>query len=38
MYDSQYEEYIRSVLGYPSTANMNQNQMYQTEYPNPSSP
>ena len=36
MYDSQYEEYIRSVLGYPSTANMNQNQMYQTEYPNPS--
>ena len=41
MYDSQYEEYIRSVLGYPSTATMNQNhinqnQMYQTEYPNPS--
>ena len=36
MYDNQYEEYIRSVLGYPSTANMNQNQMYQNEYPNPS--
>ena len=41
MYDNQYEEYIRSVLGYPSTATMNQNhinqnQMYQTEYPNPS--
>ena len=34
MYDNQYEEYIRSVLGYPSTANMNQNQMYQNEYPN----
>ncbi len=36
MYDNQYEEYIRSVLGYPSTANMNQNQMYQNEYSNPS--
>lgn len=36
MYDNQYEEYIRSVLGYPSTTNMNQNQMYQNEYPNPS--
>ena len=41
MYDNQYEEYIRSVLGYPTTANMNQNhinqnQMYQAEYPNPS--
>ena len=36
MYDNQYEEYIRSVLGYPSTANMNQNQMYQNEYPNSS--
>ena len=36
MYDNQYEAYIRSVLGYPSTANMNQNQMYQNEYPNPS--
>lgn len=36
MYDNQYEEYIRSVLGYPSTANMNQNQMYQNEYPNTS--
>ena len=36
MYDNQYEEYIRSVLGYSSTANMNQNQMYQNEYPNPS--
>ncbi len=41
MYDNQYEEYIRSVLGYPSTAtmnqnHMNQNQMYQNEYPNPS--
>ena len=36
MYDNQYEDYIRSVLGYPSTANMNQNQMYQNEYPNPS--
>ena len=35
MYDNQYEEYIRSVLGYPTTANMNQNQMYH-EYPNPS--
>lgn len=34
MYDNQYEEYIRSVLGYPSTANMNQNQMYPNEYPN----
>ena len=34
MYDNQYEEYIRSVLGYPSTTNMNQNQMYQNEYPN----
>ena len=34
MYDNQYEEYIRSVLGYPSTANMNQNQMYLAEYPN----
>ena len=36
MYDNQYEEYIRSVLGYPTTANMNQNQMYQNEYPNTS--
>lgn len=36
MYDNQYEEYIRSVLGYPSTTNMNQNQMYQNEYLNPS--
>ena len=36
MYDNQYEEYIRSVLGYPSTTNMNQNQMYQNEYPNSS--
>ena len=36
MYDNQYEEYIRSVLGYPSTTNMNQNQMYQNEYQNPS--
>lgn len=36
MYDNQYEEYIRSVLGYPNTTNMNQNQMYQNEYPNPS--
>ena len=41
MYDNQYEEYIRSVLGYPTTTNMNQNQinqnqMYQAEYPNPS--
>ena len=40
MYDNQYEEYIRSVLGYPNTVNMNQNQMYQNEYqneyPNPS--
>ena len=41
MYDKQYEEYIRSVLGYPSTRDINQNyirqnQMYQTEYPNPS--
>ena len=36
MYDNQYEEYIRSVLGYPSTANMNQNQMFQNEYSNPS--
>lgn len=36
MYDNQYEEYIRSVLGYPNTTNMNQNQIYQNEYPNPS--
>ncbi len=36
MYDNQYEEYIRSVLGYPSITNRNQNQMYQNEYPNPS--
>lgn len=36
MYDNQYEAYIRSVLGYPSTTNMNQNQMYQNEYPNQS--
>lgn len=36
MYDNQYEEYIRSVLGYPSTTNMNQNRMYQNEYPNSS--
>ena len=36
MYDNQYEEYIRSVLGYPCTTNMNQNQMYQNEYLNPS--
>lgn len=32
MYDNQYEEYIRSILGYPNTTNMNQNQMYQNEY------
>lgn len=36
MYDNNYEEYIRSVLGYPSTNNFNQNQMYQNGYPNPS--
>lgn len=36
MYDNQYEEYIRSVLGYPRITNRNQNQMYQNEYPNPS--
>lgn len=36
MYDNQYEEYIRSVLGYPSITNRNQNQMYQNKYPNPS--
>ncbi len=35
MYDNQYEEYIRSVLGYPSITNRNQNQIYQSEYPNP---
>lgn len=34
MYDNQYEEYIRSVLGYPNTINMNQTQMYQNEYQN----
>ena len=33
MYDNQYEAYIRSILGYPSTTNMNQNQMYQNDYP-----
>ncbi len=36
MYDNNYEEYIRSILGYPNTTNFNQNQMYQNEYPNPS--
>ncbi len=36
MYDNQYEEYIRSVLGYPNMTNMNQNQMYPNGYPNPS--
>ena len=33
MYDNQYEAYIRSILGYPCTTNMNQNQMYQNDYP-----
>ncbi len=35
MYDNQYEEYIRSILGYPSMANLNQNQMYASGYPEP---
>ena len=33
MYDNQYEEYIRSILGYPNTTNFNQNQMYPNGYP-----
>lgn len=32
MYDNQYEEYIRSILGYPNTTNFNQNQMYSNGY------
>ncbi len=36
MYDNNYEEYIRSILGYPSTNNFNQNQMYQNGYSNSS--
>ena len=35
MYDNNYEEYIRSILGYPNTTNFNQNQMYQNEYAEP---
>ena len=33
MYDNNYEEYIRSILGYPNTTNFNQNQMYPNGYP-----
>ena len=36
MYDNQYEEYIRSILGYPNMANMNQNPIYPNEYSNSS--
>lgn len=36
MYDNNYEEYIRSILGYPSSTNFNQNQMFQNTYQNPS--
>ena len=32
MFDNQYEEYIRSILGYPNTTNFNQNQMYSNGY------
>ena len=28
MYDNNYEEYIRSILGYPSNSNFNQTPMY----------
>ncbi len=32
MFDNQYEEYIRSILGYPNTTSFNQNQMYANGY------
>lgn len=35
MYDNQYEEYIRNILGYPNSMNVTQNRTYQNEYPNP---
>ncbi len=33
MYDNNYEDYIRSILGYPNTTNYMQNQMNPTGYP-----
>ncbi len=33
MYDNNYEEYIRSILGYPYTTNFNANTMYSARYP-----
>ncbi len=35
MYDNNYEEYIRSILGYPSRTSFNQNIMYSAGYPQP---
>ena len=35
MYDNNYEEYIRSILGYPSRTNFDQNVMYNTGYQEP---
>lgn len=32
MYDNNYENYIRSILGYPSNSNFNQNGMYNVGY------
>lgn len=35
MYDNNYEEYIRTILGYPNTTNFNENQMNQNGYLEP---